>query len=211
MPNPLRVRLPHRLLTMGSVLALFLASYWVVTRITAAGDPGRLWDMETLPDRWIPHLPGTWPLYWLAYPFVVAGAGAAATRLDDPSFRRLMLAFAGMILVGAGVQIAFPARAPWPAAPGPMQQRFHDSTLILPYATMPSMHVAFSVLAAGVIPRAFRGRGVAAACGLMVVLITVATLTLKEHVVLDAVSGLALGGTAVWWWRTPLTRRRDLA
>jgi hypothetical protein len=62
------------------------------------------------------------------------------------------------------------------------------------------MHVAFAVLAAAMYGSVGDSRlGVlAAATGALA--ITVATLTLKEHYVLDAVAGVALALAAWWWW-----------
>jgi hypothetical protein len=68
---------------IASVMTLYLACYWVVTRVTAARPPSDLFDTAIPLDQLIPHLPATWPLYWLAYPFVIVGGGVALCRMDQ--------------------------------------------------------------------------------------------------------------------------------
>ncbi|HEY7504230.1 MAG TPA: phosphatase PAP2 family protein [Gemmatimonadales bacterium] len=189
-----------RVLAVAGVALLHLVAYLVVTRVNAARPEHALWDLATALDGSIPHLPLTWPFYWLVYPFVPAVGMLAMRRMSDPLFRRCVLAFSGMLLLGALVQLLLPARAPWPDSPAPMQHLYHSSGLVLPYANLPSMHVAFAVLAAAMYGSVGDSRlGVlAAATGALA--ITVATLTLKEHYVLDAVAGVALALAAWWWW-----------
>jgi hypothetical protein len=191
----------RRVARIAGVLAWYLACYWTVTRVTAARGPGVLVQTEIALDRLVPHLPGTWPLYWIAYPFVILGGGAALLRMPDPAFRRALVALLAMTSVGALVQLLFPARAPWPAFPAPMQVRFHQSGLILPYATLPSMHVAYCLFAAALVSAVRPGSVARLVTLLLVPLVALATLTLKEHVVLDAITGLALGAVSAWWWR----------
>jgi membrane-associated phospholipid phosphatase len=186
---------------IASVIALHLACYWAVTRVTAVRDSVALFDTTTAIDRLIPHLPATWPLYWLAYPFIVLGGGFALARLDTPSFHRAISAVAAMTVAGAAVQLVFPARAPWPAVPAPMQQRFHDSALVLPYATLPSMHVAYCAVAAGLLAAVRPGRAVRIVGAVVVAAVALSTLTLKEHVILDALTGLLLAWGTLRWWR----------
>jgi hypothetical protein len=190
----------ERLLPLAGVVALHLTCYWIVTRVTLARGPGVLFDTTTALDRLIPHIPATWPFYWIAYPFVILGGGAALLRLPSPAFRRAVLALLVMTVTGALIQIMVPARAPWPMSPAPSQLRFHQSAWILPYATLPSMHVAYCLFAATLVRSAAPNRVIREGAALIVVLVAVATLTLKEHVVLDAVTGLALGALAALWW-----------
>jgi len=190
-----------RVVLLAGIVLLHIAAYWGVTRVTALLPADALRDFATPADALIPHLPSTWPLYWIAYPFVVVAGGSTLLRLPPASFRRAAIGLAVMTLLGAAIQAALPARAPWPADPAPAQQRFHDSALVLPYATLPSMHVAYVAFIAGV--RAVSAQAVASgAAGLLVLaLVTIATLTLKEHVLLDAAAGLALAGVTLLWWR----------
>ena len=195
---------PERLLPIAGVVMVYLACYWVVTRVTLARGPAVLFDTTIALDRLIPHLPATWPLYWIAYPFVLLGAGGALLRMPTPLFRRALVAVVAMTLAGALIQLLVPARAPWPTSPAPMQLRFHQSGWILPYATLPSMHVAYCLFAATLVSAVVPSRLMRVAAGLVVVLVAIATLTLKEHVLLDAITGMALGAfTGRWWLRGP--------
>jgi hypothetical protein len=186
---------------MGGVALLHVLVYFVVTRVTLLRPSSAFIDFRVGLDDEIPHLPWTWPVYWLPYVLVPVAAGASIMRLDSRPFRRLIVAWCGMIVLGGLIQIVWPAVAPWPISPALTQRLYHDSPLILPYATLPSMHVAhvaLSALVAGTVFPSLLSRG----AGLLLVpAAALATLTLKEHVVLDAVSGIALALTAWVWWR----------
>src|SRR5262245_6204169 len=200
---PARRSAAHRLFAVAGVALLHLLAYLAVTRVNAARPAHALWDLSTALDAAIPHLPHTWPLYWLVYPFVPVVGGIALVRMPEAAFRRAVIAYAAMLLAGAAIQLLIPARAPWPAAPAPMQQLYHASGLVLPYANLPSMHVAFATLTALVFASGSRApiaRGAALAAALA---ITVGTLTLKEHFVLDALTGVLLALGAWGWWRRP--------
>lgn len=191
-----RARIPF----LAGVAGLHLACYWVVTRVTRARGPDALFDTTIGLDRLIPHIPATWPFYWIAYPFVLLGAGAALLRLPNPTYRRALLALVGMTLAGALIQLVLPAQAPWPSAPAPSQLHFHQSAWIMPFATLPSMHVAYCVFTAALIWAVTARRAIRGATVLVVVLVAVSTLTLKEHVILDAITGIGLGALAASWW-----------
>jgi hypothetical protein len=194
------VRHRGRLPAIVGVVGLYLLCYWIVTRATLARGPGVLFDTTIPLDQLIPHIPGTWPFYWIAYPFVILGGGTALLRLPSPAFRRALVALVAMTIAGALIQLLVPAQAPWPESPAPSQLRFHQSVWILPYATLPSMHVAYCLFAAILVYTVARGRVVRGAAVLVVVPVVIATLTLKEHLILDAITGVALGALAARWW-----------
>jgi hypothetical protein len=189
-----------RLLAVVGLVGLYLFCYWIVTRVTLARGPAVLFDTTIALDQLIPHIPATWPFYWIAYPFVILGGGSALLRLPGPAFRRALVALVAMTITGALIQLLLPAQAPWPESPAPSQLRFHQSVWILPYATLPSMHVAYCLFAATLVYNVARGRVVRGVAVLVVVLVPIATLTLKEHVILDAITGVALGALAARWW-----------
>ena len=197
-----RTRAGPRIIAAAGVALLHLVAYLAVTRINAARPEHALWDLATPLDTSIPHLPLTWPMYWLVYPFVPLVGMLAMLSMPEPAFRRGVLAFTGMLLIGAAVQLALPARAPWPESPAPIQDLYHSSGLVLPYANLPSMHVAFAVLAAAMYASVSTVRLRRVAVGVGAAAITLATLTLKEHYLLDAVAGIALALSAWWWWRS---------
>ena len=106
-----------------------------------------------------------------------------------------------MILVGGAVQLLLPVVAPWPDTFVGPQAWMHETFSVDPWACLPSMHMALSVLPAGIALTALRSRPLKVASIVMAGLITVSTLTMKEHYVLDAVTGLLLGLAAFAWWR----------
>ncbi|HET8622515.1 MAG TPA: phosphatase PAP2 family protein [Gemmatimonadales bacterium] len=185
---------------MAVVALLHLLAYLAVTRVNAGRPEHALWNLSTPMDVAIPHLPFTWPLYWLVYLFVPFAGAVALLRMSEPAFRRAIVAYSGMLLVGAGVQLLIPARAPWPASPAPLQEFYHSSGLVLPYANLPSMHVAFATLTAAMLATVVLSPGWRLAAMSTALLITVGTLTLKEHFVLDALAGVLLAFFTWRWW-----------
>jgi hypothetical protein len=172
----------------------------VVTRLTLLRPQSTFIAPRLALDDWIPHLAWTWPAYWLPYLLVPVVAGGVLTRLDARRFRRLVVAWSAMILVGGCIQVIWPTVAPWPASPSLTQRLYHDSALIMPFATLPSMHVAHVTILALVTGTVLPQPSVRWLGGVATVLAALATLTLKEHFVLDAVSGLALGAAAWLGW-----------
>src|SRR6476661_8903521 len=134
-------RLGQRLLAMGGVALLHVLVYLAVTRATLLRPTSAFTDFRVGLDDKIPHLPWTWPAYWLPYVLVPIAAGVSTTRLGTRPFWRLILAWSGMIAIGGLIHLSWPAMAPWPMSPAATQRWYHDSALILPYATLPSMHV----------------------------------------------------------------------
>jgi hypothetical protein len=196
-PNAMR----WRSLVIGGVALLHVLVYFAVTRLTLLRPTSAFIDPRlTLDDR-IPHLPWSWPAYWLPYVLVPVAAGASIARLGPRPFWRLAVAWSGMIVIGGMIQVAWPAVAPWPAVPALTQRIYHDSSLILPYATLPSMHVAHVAMTALVAGTVFPSSIVQGAGVLLVLVAAAATLTLKEHLLLDAISGMALALATWHWWR----------
>jgi hypothetical protein len=190
-----------RLAAVAILPLLHVVCYWITTRITLLRGPDALIQTEIALDRLVPYVPATWPFYWVAYIYVIGGGGLALFRMSEESFRRAVVAAGGMMVVGAVIQTLFPARAPWPPNPAISQRLFHESGLILPYATLPSMHVAYCVFTAGMVGRVIPGRFTAALGVVVVLAVAISTLTLREHVILDALTGLALAMVTVWWWK----------
>ncbi len=189
---------------MAGVALLHVVVYYVVTRLTLLRPADAFIDAHLALDDQIPHLSWTWPAYWLPYVLVPIAAGASIGRLDSGAFWRLFRAWCGMVGVGGAIQVMWPAVAPWPQVPALSQQLYHDSALMLPYATLPSMHVAHVALAALVSGTVFPSAAVRLTGGFITVVVAASTLTLKEHVLLDAASGLALAlATWQWWRRAP--------
>ena len=144
-------------------------------------------------DGWIPYLSWTWPLYFGAHLYVTLWAGLLVWSLPKVKFERAVCAYVGMIVVAAVIQIAIPAEAPWPSDMESVQQFVHESLALRPYACLPSMHVALSVLPAGIGLVALESRSARTLSVVLALLITVSTLTMKEHFFLDAVVGNDIG------------------
>lgn len=194
-------RAAPRLLAAVGVALLHLCAYLVVTRVNQARPPTALRDLSVPLDAAIPHLPGTWPLYWLVYVFVPLGGGLALWRLPQSAYQRAVVAFAAITVIGASVQLLVPSHAPWPESPAPIQRLYHTSGLVLPYANLPSMHVAFATLTAAILASVTVGFVGRVAAVTVAGAITTGTLTLKEHFVLDAAAGVLLAVAAWLWWR----------
>ncbi|MFQ5747674.1 MAG: phosphatase PAP2 family protein [Gemmatimonadota bacterium] len=199
----------RRLVAIVGVILLHLAAYLVVTRVNESRPPPALWDPSLPLDGSIPYLPWTWTWYWAAYPYLTIVAALVLLRLPADGFGRAIVAYVGLTLAGAAIQVLFPVRAPWPTAPGPMQALMHEAAFTRPFASLPSMHVAYSVFTASLGVAAARTRVLKVGHVAVAALITASTLTLKEHYVLDAVTGTALGlGTMLWWSRARIPSPR---
>lgn len=184
--------------TRARYLAILLAAYavWFATFEVvgryAATLPTR--DLTSQLDERIPVIPSfVWP-YELCYalPFV------AVFILRD--FRRFDVALVAIGLASASayvVYLALPIAFPRPTLS-------HDSlaarVLAFEYAAdfspgankLPSMHVALSWIM-GLAMRGARGRVADALIALVVVAITISTLFVKQHLIIDVVAGIAWG------------------
>jgi hypothetical protein len=200
----------RRALAILGVIVLHLAVYYTVTRINSNRPPEALNDPSIGLDDRIPLLGWTWVFYWAAYPYLTLGAGLVIASMPHADYKRAIQAFIVITLVGGAVQLLYPVAAPWTSEAHAMQTRMHESAFTRPYACLPSMHVAYSVITG------FMGAKIARSFGLrwfhilLAVAIAVSTLTLKEHYVADAVSGIALGlAGGLWWWRGATLRAQS--
>ena len=199
----------RRLRPMAAVVVLHIALYYVVNAVNSARPATALFDFGLPIDGRIPFVRSSVIVYYLGDAYILLWGAYILGRLTPPGFRRAIMAYAGMIVVGAAIQLALPARAPWPADPAAMQAWVHDSIALRAYACLPSMHVALSVLPAAMSVAVLDRPAARWASVLAVVLITISTLTLKEHYFLDAATGTLLGLSAYAFWRT--AGRRDHA
>jgi hypothetical protein len=202
----------RRFLAIVGVILLHLAVYYTVTRINSNRPPEALNDPSIALDDKIPLLGWTWVFYWAAYPYLTLGAALVVAAMREADWKRAIQAFVVITLIGGAVQLLYPVAAPWTSEAHAMQTRMHESAFTRPYACLPSMHVAYSVITG------FMGAMIARSGGLrwfhilLAAGIAVSTLTLKEHYVMDAVAGIALGlGGGLWWWRGTTARARGQA
>ena len=197
----------RRFLAIAGVILLHLAVYYTVTRINSNRPPEALNDPSIGLDDRIPLLGWTWVFYWAAYPYLTLGAALVVAAMREADYKRAIKAFIVITFIGGAVQLLYPVAAPWTSEAHAMQTRMHESTFTRPYACLPSMHVAYSVITG------FMGAMIARSAGLrwfhilLAAGIAVSTLTLKEHYVADAVAGIALGlAGGLWWWRGAVAR-----
>ncbi len=188
-----------RLASFAAVMAFHVAIYSAVNSTNSARDPTQFHNLFTPFDAWIPYLGWTSFIYYFGDLYMGAWAAIVVVRLDR-GFGRAMRAYVGMVIVGGVVQVLIPASAPLPAEFHWLQARVHELS-IPPYACLPSMHVALTALPAALSIHVLkspvaRGLSVSAA-----ILITISTLTTKEHFLLDAVAGVALAAIAYAYWR----------
>ena len=197
----------RRVLAIVGVIVLHLAVYYTVTRVNSNRPPAALNDPSIPLDDKIPLLGWTWVFYWAAYPYLTLGAALIVAAMREVDYKRAIQAFIVITFVGGGIQLLYPVAAPWTSEAHAMQTRMHESAFTRPYACLPSMHVAYSVITG------FMGAMIARSVGLrwfhilLAAGIAVSTLTLKEHYVADAVAGILLGlGGGLWWWRGAVVR-----
>ncbi len=201
MPRPSDTPRLRRILAIVGVIVLHLAVYLTVTRVNSARPPEALNDPSIPLDAKIPLVGWTWIFYWAAYPYLTIGAGLIVASMREADFRRAVRAFVAITLIGGAVQLLYPVAAPWTSSAHPMQTAMHESWFTRPYACLPSMHVAYSVLTAFLGAAIARSAGVRGFHVLLAAGITISTLTLKEHYVADAVTGVLLGLAGGAWWR----------
>ena len=198
----------RRVLAIVGVIVLHLVVYYTVTRVNSNRPPAALNDPSIPLDDKIPLLGWTWVFYWAAYPYLTLGAALIVAAMREVDYKRAIQAFIVITFVGGGIQLLYPVAAPWTSEAHAMQTRMHESAFTRPYACLPSMHVAYSVITG------FMGAMIARSVGLrwfhilLAAGIAVSTLTLKEHYVADAVAGIALGlGGGLWWWMRAAARK----
>ncbi len=190
----------RRLTAISAIVFLHAGCYYVVNLVNSRREFSAFADLEIALDRWVPFVEWTWTIYYFGDLYIVLWGAFVVWRMPELWFRRAMLAYAGMIVVGAAIQLALPARAPWPEALGGAQRWAHGLIAMRPYACLPSMHVALSVLPAALGVAVLDGRWLRTASVVLAILITISTVTLKEHFVLDAAAGVLLALCAYVYW-----------
>lgn len=194
-----RLSAPARAALMVGTGLLHLAVYFAVNELNAGRPASEFWSARTPVDRWIPYVGWTSIVYYLGDLYIVGWGAFVVWRLRGRDFLAGLGAFAAIILAGASIQALFPVEAPFPRELSPVQAFIHGRLSVRPFATFPSMHVALATLPAALAP-AVASRRAARWSAAAAVAIAVSTVTAKEHFVLDAVAGaaLGLGGFALW-------------
>lgn len=195
-----------RVLGIAIVGFLYALGYYLGNRIPAGQPEANLWDFHTVADDWIPYIPGTWIFYYGGFLYASAWAATIVWRLEPDSFRRAMEAYGGMLIVAAILYLTFPAKSPWELHSNALQRFMHTTLPMGTYNSFPSMHAALSILPACIGLATLRRRWVARLSLLGAVLVTVSTVTLKEHYCIDALAGTVLALLAFFYWRARRVR-----
>jgi membrane-associated phospholipid phosphatase len=189
---------PGRLAVIISMAFLHLSCYVLVNIINARRPVEAFTNFEIVLDRKVPYLAWTGVIYYFGDLFVVLFAALIIWNMQRVQFLRVAFVYAGMILAGATIQLLIPGRAPWLENAAAFQTAFHGSLALRPYACLPSMHVALSVFPAFLCLSFSRSAGLKLLFVACAILITISTVTFKEHYVLDAVAGIALAFIFYW-------------
>jgi hypothetical protein len=198
---PAQPNTQERVWAIVGIVLLHITCYYTVNLSNSHRAAAAFVDLAVPLDRRIPYLGWTWIIYYFGDVYITLWAAAVFCHIPRHLLRRTVQAYGGTIVLGAIVQLVVPARAPWPESPVAAQQWMHQLISMKPYACLPSMHVALAVLPAGIAVSVLESRSLRVASVVLAALITVSTVTMKEHFVLDAVAGLALGLAAYVFWR----------
>ncbi len=189
-------------LVLGVVL-LYLLGYFALGLTT---DPARARELATPLDAWFPFVPETIFLY--ASVFAASSLPAFVIRCPR-LFRRVALVYTAMIAISLACFGAFPVtslelRADLDVLDPPgftgwgMRLLYH---LDPPFNLFPSLHLSVAMVAALSTWTARRSWGVVAL--VWVAGVTISVLTVKQHFVLDALAGTALGAVFFALWIRP--------
>lgn len=182
-------------LTLGLVI-FFVAGYFGIGLSRNPADAG---ELRTFLDDQIPFIVHSVWIYLLIFPAALLPLFVVRCRR---LFRRTALAYAVVIVASLTCFITLPitsARLRIQPVLLDLTQPSDWAVSVLysldpPYNLFPSLHVSIAVLAAFSAWKAARLYGTVAFACLVFVIVSVCTV--KQHVVLDAVGGIALGAMA---------------
>jgi len=189
-----------RLALISGNVFLHTACHDIVNAWNASRPVSSYYDLSTTLDAWIPYIPWTWTVYYFGDLYILLWGSYVVWKMPPRGFPRSVIVYSGMIIAGALIQLALPARSPWPLDATFVQQWFHRQITYDPYVCLPSMHVALAVLPASMAFDVFSSRAVKITSAVLAALVSVSTVTLKEHYIVDVGAGviLALFFYALW-------------
>ncbi len=188
------------------IVICHLFCYLSVNEINALRPTSHLVNLRLPLDDAIPYLGWTWIIYYGGDIYFIALPAFVLRRLSAANFRRAVRAYILMITGGASLQLIIPAQNLWPDVLHPVHAWVLNGLNLKPFACLPSMHVALTVYPTLLGLSLLRSRtGKAAAC-LAALSITLSTVTLKQHVVLDAVAGVVWAVLIYVYWLWGLYR-----
>ena len=181
--------LPRYLLIMLGCYAVWVGLYYLTGWIGELR--GEVFDPALAIDEHIPYFPPAMYVYLLAYVVVL---GLFLVRRDAAFLNRAYLAFISMNLLAFALFALFPSQGPPRGLPGEeadaMLRFMHD--IDARWNAFPSLHVANPWLIAML---ALRERRVAPVSVLLLVIgigISVSTLLIRQHYLLDVLGGVML-------------------
>ena len=188
------------------IMTLFFMAYFHLLRHPA----GPVTTMPlTLVDRWIGFQPWALPIYLSLWFYVCLPPTLMVSRWE---LVRFGAGISAVCLFGLGVFALWPTQVPSMQAfyalhPGFELLRGIDAS----GNACPSLHVATAVFAAlwfdRLLPRLGLGSAARGLNALWCALIVYSTMAVKQHVLVDAVSGAALGVCGAWIAQGPAARR----
>ncbi len=165
---------------LGAPAALLLAKYW-----------------SSVPGYLAEAVYATHPVYLVALI-------AASLFIDESIYWESLLSMLTVSLLAGGVYAVFPTAPPWMALPG--LERAARVLIRLggepdPYASFPSLHVAYAVLGGYYLYRLTGRRWLRALAALWPPLMLFVTLYTGNHYLLDGLAGLVLAASTVLAYR----------
>jgi hypothetical protein len=187
-PEPFSARLRDYLKWSAALALLFAATYWTTNWLAAQrAGPYRLYfDWELA----IPFIP------WMIYPYLTVNGILLLPLfvLDRAGIQRFARAFAAATVAGAACHLLLPAALGWPR---PSEVPGHPVFASLfkldrPHNLVPSLHVAYSTLAARAVWRAPATAILKAATAVWLTLLIASVLLTHQHHLADVAAGLLL-------------------
>lgn len=190
--------------TAGGIAAFFYAYFWVMRHPLGA--------VTVMPVTWVDELIGvqplSFPLYAFLWFYISLGTALAKDLRELATFGIVSL---GMSVVGLAIFLILPTRAPdfgidWSLYPSMQILKNVD----VGGNAFPSLHAAFCVFTAVALHAQLASLGAArwlrAGNLLLCVGILYSTMATRQHVALDAVAGVVLGGAASFAYLRLLAR-----
>lgn len=181
-----------RVIALATGLTLWLGQYFLINNATRSRRP-RFRPATALDGR-LPVIPSLIFVYFSTY---LLGALPALIVGDVALYVRFAVSYGIITALSAAVQLAYPSeivRLETEGRPG-LSWRLIGwfQGVCKPYGNFPSVHVAFAVLAviAGFV---VAGPVVGSLFLVWAALVAASTLALRQHYILDALAGAALGG-----------------
>jgi membrane-associated phospholipid phosphatase len=192
----------RRLLIMSGILLLHSVCYYFLVRVVnEQRPPSEFLNLRTVVDNWIPYLGWTWFFYYFGDLYIVFFAAYVVWKLPEAKFLRSAWIYTMMIISGALLHIALPSKSPWPVDLTYVQHWFHSSVSLNPYACLPSMHVALTILPACISLSILKPSWLKGLSITLAALIAISTITLKEHYFLDTLAGVIFALIFYLIWR----------